>query len=151
MSPYLVAGAAVALIASQRDCTFRSMIRRFRPLGALLALLALTAFLGEGVWTSFCPPATGSHHDVAGQVASGAEHHGADHGAAEAPAEPDRTHDGSHCPLGMAAGASCTAASLPAIAVSIEPPLAVEDGGAFVIDTTHDRLLTPTHFRPPRA
>jgi hypothetical protein len=139
------------LIGKARGCIFLTMIRRFRPLGVLLALLALSAFVGEGVWNSMCPPATGSHHEAAMHAPSGGEHHGSHQGPSEAPVDPDRSHDDAHCPLGMAAGASCTAASLPAMAVSLEQSLAVEAGGAFVIDTTHDRLLTATHFRPPRA
>jgi hypothetical protein len=148
---YLVAGALLTLIGKARGRTFLTMIRRFRPLGALLALLALSAFVGEGVWNSMCPPVPGSDHEAATHAASGGEHHGSQHGSSEAPADPDRSHDDSHCPLGMAAGASCTAASLPAMAVSLESPPAVVAGGAFVIDTTRDRLPTATHFRPPRA
>ena len=120
------------------------MNRRLRLLGALVALLAFSAYFAEGVWASVCMP--GMENAAAAHAMD--PHAGMDHGAPtpsdDAPA-PD-------CPLGMTVmGGSCVAVSLPST-VEVPAP-AVESSTAALAsgDDVHDSLLTASHFRPPRA
>lgn len=125
---------------------FAVMNRRLRLVGALVALLAFSAYFAEGVWASVCMPgmddAAAAHAHAMDAHAD--MNHGAPSPSDEAPA-PD-------CPLGMTSmGSSCVAVSLPS---SVEVPApAVESITAAVTsgDDIHDSLLTASHFRPPRA
>ncbi|HSK19807.1 MAG TPA: hypothetical protein VK912_11725 [Longimicrobiales bacterium] len=119
------------------------MNRRLRLLGALVALLAFSAYFAEGVWASVCMPGM----DEAAAHAMDA-HAGMNHGA-PSPSDDTPVPD---CPLGMTSmGSSCVAVSLPS---SVEVPApALESATAAVTsgDDIHDSLLTTSHFRPPRA
>ena len=119
------------------------MNRRLRLVGALVALLAFSAYFAEGVWASACMPAMDD-----GSAAHAMDTHaGMDHGAPPADDAP-----APECPLGMTLmGGSCVAVSLPA-SVDVSAP-AVESSSAALAaaDDVHDSLLTAGHFRPPRA
>lgn len=120
------------------------MNRRLRLLGALVALLAFSAYFAEGVWASVCMPGM---DDAAAAHATDA-HAGMNHGA-PSPSDDAPAPD---CPLGMTGmGSSCVAVSLPS-AVEVPAP-AVESSTAALTsaDDVHDSLLTASHFRPPRA
>ena len=123
------------------------MRRSLRVLTTLLALLTLAAYVAESaVATAFCPPDTAAEQPGA---AGGTGHagHDAGHGS-DAGSDSGQT---SHCPLGMASGSSCVAASLPAAgATAGAVPLAA--GDTFRTPTAgHDLTAGHPLFRPPRA
>jgi hypothetical protein len=124
------------------------MNRRLRVAGALLALIALSAYFAESVVAVACLP--GMDHDalVLEGAAHGSMHHDAP--ANTGPAD-DSRGDAPRCPLGMAGGGSCVALILP-VAVSVDRPGAADPETALpLIEDTHDLLLVAAHFRPPRA
>lgn len=127
------------------------MNRPVRRLAALLALLALTAYLG-GAWTSLCTDGGAAHAQVAAADA-GSHPAGHEHHAPEGPADreaPDGDHTG--CPTGMlGAGSSCVAASLPAPRLAITAGATVQAAAPLFVDLSHDRLTPAAHFRPPRV
>jgi hypothetical protein len=125
------------------------MNRRLRLVGALVALLALSAYFAEGVWASVCMP---------GMEGTSAEHAQADAHAAmghtgHASAGDSRSDsDGPDCPLGMTGmGSSCVALSLPALIESSVPAAETAAAAQAFAGNLHDSLLTAGHFRPPRA
>ena len=120
------------------------MNRRLRLAGALVALLALSAYFAEGVWASVCMPGM---DDAAAEHAPDA-HAGMNHGA---PSSPDDA-PAPDCPLGMTGmGSSCVAVSLPASVDAPAPPVESSSAALTSADDVHDSLLTAGHFRPPRA
>jgi hypothetical protein len=129
------------------------MNRRTRVLAALLALFAFSAYFGESVWASVCPPGMET------QVASGAaaldegSHAGMHHGPTPSTEDPDHPRsDAPVCPSGtMSAGSSCVAASLPVVTVTLADPALGYAVPPVFLNGTHDRLLIALHFRPPRA
>ena len=120
------------------------MNRRLRLLGALVALLAFSAYFAEGVWASVCMP--GMEDGTAAHAADA--HAGMNHGA-PSPSDDAPAPD---CPLGMTVmGGSCVAVSLPS-SVEVPAPAAESSTAALASgDDGHDSLLTASHFRPPRA
>jgi hypothetical protein len=127
------------------------MNRRVRLLGALLALVAFSAYFTESVVAAFCAPA-GDHatqHAVSHAPAAGAEHVHADETDDSDAASPGTSHE-SGCPLGMS-GTTCVAVSLPTIASSVQIlPTAGE--ADFVRDQSGTTLLLiHTLYHPPRA
>jgi hypothetical protein len=137
---------------------FGVMKSRFRFAGALVALLALSAYFAEGVWAAMCSPEMRyasiesvtsydtAHEDCAAKVAG-------------APTEPELPEPGEphgsqapKCPLGpLGVGGSCVAASLPTAAIRIAPTL--PDGAQLSLspDRARDLLLAAALFHPPRA
>jgi hypothetical protein len=138
---------------------------RIRRFGALMALVALTAFFAEGVWAAACPP----EMQLAG-VAHVAEHDGADHlrlrladpavsahahghgDADTGDAERSRS-DRPTCPLGpLGANGSCVvAASLPATTTQMAPSFPGEALLSASPEAARDLLLATALFHPPRA
>jgi hypothetical protein len=124
------------------------MRSRFRTLAALLALLAFSAYFAEGVWTSLCLPGAETHVHMAIDAA----HHGS-HAPAQDSGDPDPSRsDAPSCPLGMTGmGSSCVVASLPASTSTIAQAAPEHAEIPLFLDSTHDRLLVASLFRPPRA
>lgn len=154
------------------------MNRRLRLVGALVALLAFSAYFAEGVWAAACLPGMEDHasaHASAGMnhdspdTSSGHDSpdahqpHGASHASADAaaadaaaaletPAETPNAPDAPRCPLGMTGmGSTCVAASLPALVAAQVPALESSTVVLPAADALHDSLFTASHFRPPRA
>jgi hypothetical protein len=129
------------------------MNRRLRFLAALLALFALSAYVGESVWASTCPPGMATPATTDGDLPEPGAHAGMHHGSAPASGDADPPRpDAPPCPLGMAgAGSSCVAAPLPAAATAMAQAALAHAATPLFLDSTHDRLLVAAHFRPPRA
>jgi hypothetical protein len=129
------------------------MNRRIRFLAALLALFALSAYIGEGVWASTCPPGMETAATTDGDPPEAGAHAGMRHGPAPSSGDADPPGpDAPPCPLGMAgAGSSCVAAPLPAVATTLAHAARAHAATPLFLDSTHDRLLVAAHFRPPRA
>lgn len=132
------------------------MIRRSRTRLALLALIALSAFLTESAWAIVCPPAMEMGGSVVGVVADAGAHTGGTHHSAPAPDNsehaPSGSSDSPDCPLGMAsAGGACASGVLPAATGIARPPAAERETALLPSDHTLDLLLVAGHFRPPRA
>lgn len=126
------------------------MNRRLRLVGALVALMALSAYFAEGVWASMCMP--GMDGEAPAHAAMDA-HTGMSH-AAHAPADDSSRPDteAPDCPLGMAGmGSSCVVVLLPAPVESPVPSVETAAAGQSFADSLHDSLLAAAHFRPPRA
>jgi hypothetical protein len=128
------------------------MNQRTRVLAALLALFAFSAYFGESVWASVCPPGMETGGAPAPTTSDEGSHAGMHHGLAPSAGDPDHPGNVPVCPSGMAsAGSSCVAASLPAITTTLADPAPEYAVPGFFLDGTHDRLLIALHFRPPRA
>jgi len=114
------------------------MTRRFRLAGALVALLALSAYLAQGVQAVVCGPTVAAEaHEMPHDMHGGASD--------EAPAgAPD-------CPLGMLMSGACSIAFLPAPAapVTMYAPneVLLSDAAPVAIDL----LIAAPPFHPPRA
>jgi len=113
------------------------MNRRFRTAGALIALLAFSAYFAESVQALACGPdmAAGAHH---------AQHDG--HGDA-----PEQAPTGTDCPHDMLMSGACSIAFLPAPAAPVgmyAPHEVVLPGAAPV---AIDLLIAAPPFHPPRA
>jgi hypothetical protein len=121
------------------------MNRRLRVLGALLALLAFSAYFAEGVRAAACMPGMDDH---GAEHASVDAHAGMNHGSS---GDTDEAPDSPRCPLGMAGTGSCVAVSLPAFVDDQGP--AFESSTVLLAerDDILDSLSTAGHFRPPRA
>lgn len=127
---------------------------RFRALAALIALIALTLSVAEGVWASTCRP--GMELDTALEV----EAPSAADCVMDMPTQsdesegetPDRPMPPS-CPFAAAnpAGSCAVAASHPAASPLDLAPL--PEGALLVLsaDRTRNLLLVSAFFRPPRA
>lgn len=129
------------------------MSRRLRFYGAILSLLAFSAYSAERVWAAACDPAMGSGMDHAAlQQESPREaepmhdHAPAD---AEAPAEPGG--DVVPCPIAAGSTGSCVSLTLltdhpdskfAAPELSLTGPATAAHG---------DLLIATTLFHPPRA
>jgi hypothetical protein len=123
------------------------MTRRIRLLGALVTLVALTAYFAESVRASMCLP--GMDMDMAVAGAESNPHAGMEHGTAGDPDAP-RT-DLPECPLGMAGmGSSCVAMLIPATAATTIGASEADVAGATSIASLHDLLISAARFRPPR-
>jgi hypothetical protein len=125
------------------------MIRRFRPVVALLALLTLFAYVAEGAAALvLCSPVETESHEMAGAPAA---HEAPDHGASPSAGTHSETQHGNDCPIGMTSGGSCAVASLPSALTHVQTvPVTAEptwSAAAMELDST------PAHplFHPPRA
>jgi hypothetical protein len=129
------------------------MNRRIRFLAALLALFAFSAYFGESVWASVCPPGMETQGAPGAAASDEGSHAGMYHGPLPSTEDPEHPRsDAPVCPSGiMSAGSSCVAASLPAVTVTLADPALGYAVPPFFLDGTHDRLLIALHFRPPRA
>lgn len=122
------------------------MNQRPRSVAGLLALVAFSLFLAEGIWTAVCPPDAGD--EAVTVMASGASDEAA-------PASSDHERAGSEedpgCPLGVIAIGGCASAAM----LSAAPPTpSILDTGAppsLVVEVRSDLLLSSSLFRPPRA
>lgn len=139
------------------------MTRRFRLLSALVALLALSAFFGESVWASVCPPemvmeiegaTADSHvgHEAASAHAPSAEHD-ASASAVDSSApgsSPSSSHD-DPCPLAFAGAGSCASVTLPAESRMEDTTAGISEMQAPAGESLNDILPITSLFRPPRA
>jgi hypothetical protein len=134
------------------------MFRRSRPLVALLALLALSAFVAESAWALVCAPTMQACEagmdacvsEVAPSADSGM-HLGATHHGGTSPGDSHSApSDAPVCPMAMAAG-GCATAALPAASIVAQPEIVQHDAVLPVFDRTPDLLVVAAHFRPPRA
>jgi hypothetical protein len=130
------------------------MRSRFRTLAALLALFAFSAYFAEGVWASLCLPGAETHV----HMTTDADHHGSHagghhHAPVQSSGDSDSPRpDAPSCPLGMTGmGSSCVVASLPASTSTIAQAAPEHAEIPLFLDSTHDRLLVASLFRPPRA
>jgi hypothetical protein len=132
------------------------MIGRFRRLGALLALTALSAFYAESVWAGACPPeaehagaaaqaSDGNHHGHAGTAGM---HHPVDVPEGSRPSSPEAPD----CPMKFTgASGTCVAAPLASAGSHVHAPAEPEGSVGIVPDPARDRLCSTTLFHPPRS
>ncbi len=121
------------------------MTRRIRFLGALVTLVALTAYFAESVRASMCLPGM----DMAVAVAESNPHAGMEHGTG-GDSDAPRT-DLPECPLGMAGmGSSCVAMLIPATAATTIGASEADVAGATSTADLHELLISAAQFRPPR-
>jgi hypothetical protein len=136
------------------------MNRRIRFVAALIALVGFTAYFAESLVASACVPVDDMATSV-GAAGSAAEGHGVSHAgghhaatagttdAAERPAGSDPV--GTHCPLAMPGGSSCTiAATLPAPAASMNVLDHAYHQSTPIIERAIGLLAVNPFFRPPR-
>ncbi len=131
------------------------MRTRVRFLGALLALLAFSAYFAEGVWAAMCPPGMAPDAPAAAE-AEGKPHagHAGMHRSVPEPSDsPEHSRsDTPPCPfIAVGAGSSCVAVSLPAQGTSLQALLPTAGPVALAPGSAHDLLLASTLFHPPRA
>lgn len=133
------------------------MIRRSRTLVALLALIALSAFLAESALALVCAPTmqaceagmeacaseTGPLTDFDAHAGAGHQSTPASHDSQSAPS------DAPICPMAVAAS-GCVATALPA-GGTIEPESVQHDVVLPSVDPAPDFVIVGGHFRPPRA
>ena len=123
------------------------MNRRIRFAGAVIALVALSAYFAESVRASMCLP--GMDMGMAGEVAADA-HANMEHGPADDSQAP--SSESPQCPLGMAgAGSTCVVLLMPAMTATSLPALEADVAGAVFVDGAHDLVISATQFRPPRT
>lgn len=132
------------------------MIRRFRPLVALLALVALSAFVAESAWTLVCPPGMEMGGSAAAAVADSGAHTNGMHRPAPAPDHsghaPSDSPDSPACPLAVASACSgCVIVAFPADMAAAQTPVTEHEAVLLLLDRTPDLLVVAGHFRPPRA
>jgi hypothetical protein len=142
------------------------MKRRTRTLGALMALLAFTAYFAENVWASMCMPGAGAemtmmaHADAHEGASAGAPDRAAGHvetddGHAMAGEAAPRAPDGTPapaCPLGAGSvGSSCVALSLPGSSSAFDSRDTLSSGVNLSPPGPGEILLASALFRPPRA
>lgn len=125
------------------------MIRRFRPVVALLALFTLFAYAAEGAAALvLCTPVEAESQVMTGSP-SGHEAH--EHGAPPAAGTDSETQHGNDCPIGMTSGGSCAVASLPSALTHVHTvPVTAEptwSAAAMELDSASAHPL----FHPPRA
>ena len=126
---------------------FPSMNRRIRLIGALVTLVALSAYFAESVRASMCLPGMDMDMAVAGADAN--PHAGMNHGPSDDSNAP-RT-DMPECPLGMAGmGSSCVPMLMPATTATTTAPFEADVVGVTSVDSLHDLLISAAQFRPPR-
>ncbi len=122
------------------------MNRRSRSLPGLLALLGLSLFLAEGVWTAACPPDSG---DAA--VATVADMAVGDAAPASPAADAADSEEDSGCPLGVIAIGGCVSAAVLSSAPADIPIPDAPSGSSALTEVRPDLLLASSLFRPPRA
>lgn len=122
------------------------MNRRIRFLGAILALVALSAYFAESVRAWLCLPGMDMNTTV---EAYSDGHAGMNHTPAQ---DSEPTRGVQDCPLGMAGmGSSCTLVLLPPVTTTLRAAHVAEIGGSVFVDGLHDRLVATAQFRPPRT
>lgn len=125
----------------------RSMNCRIRRLGALVTLVALSAFFAESVRASMCLP--GMDVDMAFAGADANPHAAMNHGPADNSDAPPTDMPG--CPLGMVGtGSSCIVILIPSTSATAIPASEAHVAGATSVASLHDLLISATQFRPPR-
>jgi hypothetical protein len=127
------------------------MMRRFRSFGALVALLAFSAYFAESIWAAACPPDTGVEsgavaggHGAAGMPA----HHG---GHDPAPAEGDDDAVPLPCPFAAIGASGCVSASLGAAPVTLDAAGSAAAPSLYSNAELLDTLVATVLFHPPRA
>jgi hypothetical protein len=131
------------------------MFRRFRRLGALLALAALSTFYAESVWAATCPP------DGGDAAAHGAMHGSPDAGHAagmagmhhpmQSPEDgPRAPQEAPGCPMQFAGASGCVPAPLASAAQHERPVAEPGDAVGVAPDPARDRLCATSTFHPPR-
>jgi hypothetical protein len=126
-------------------------LSRFRFLGALLALFALSLFYVESVVASLCPPETVAEASVTESGAGKPGHSGMHHGAP--PAE-DPVPEGSHperCPMSSGMAGSCVASALPVTSTVLAASATIQTSRSITPTDAQDLLLAVPLFHPPRA
>jgi hypothetical protein len=134
-------------------------MNRARPFRAVIAALALLAFVPESVWAAACLPGMDTAFASAA-AAAGTPAHPAGHGdAAPATGDAGPTRSGEHddpahhgggtCPF--TAGSGCVAASLPSSGAVLGTVFPGSPSAPLVPRTGHERLLVTILFHPPRA
>lgn len=123
------------------------MIRRLRVLSGLLAVVAMSLSLGEGLWAATCAP---MDPGVRVEALDSGENAPAD--CAPSHHEDGDEDRGTQCPFaGFATFGACVSAAVqspPLESVPIPP----ESSQISVADRSRsDRLLASSLFRPPRA
>lgn len=127
------------------------MRNRVRLWTALLALLALSLSVVEGVWASTCMVDGGAPHPSAHEQASG-PHAAHSHDQSSAPADGERSpSDSPACPFATAMTGGCVVVSLPGERTEV-PALAAADHFSVpsLSDRAVDLLLASPLFRPPQ-
>jgi hypothetical protein len=124
------------------------MIRRFRFLAALLALVAFSAYFAEGVVAAACAPGSPQHAEIATDTPHGTAGHSHGAPAHEAPAESPHQ---SQCPFGMGGSMTCVAAPLPGTAIAVQPSPASNEGTFIPQQVSIALLLVHPLYQPPRA
>ena len=128
------------------------MRRRTRIFSGLIALVALTFSLAEGVWASTCAPDMDMSHAemTMAEPAEGATGH-------DCLTDPqhDESPAGEHtpqCPFGPATStqACAAAASMPARILIIGPPSPEEAAQSQTVDTGPRLLRVISIFHPPK-
>jgi hypothetical protein len=124
-------------------------MNRARPFRALIASLALLAFVPESVWAAACLPGMGTAHEQ--PAGHGAAAHAPDGAGHPHPAERDDSphHGEGTCPF--TAGSGCTAASLPSSGAALSSALSAAPSAPVLPGTGQDRLIVTFLFHPPRA
>lgn len=135
---------------------FIAMKLRLRYFGAVLALVALTAYFAEGLWASMCPPEMpmAGVEEVVGeeepQPACPMEMGLASSDTSEPVEQPGP--QAPTCPLGpLGVSGSCVAASLPATTTQMAPSLPEDAQLSLPPDSARDLLLATPFFHPPKA
>ena len=117
------------------------MNRRFRILGALLALSALSASYAEGVWASSTCAAMGPM-DMEGMGSMAMDE-------ATAPVDPS-SGPAPDCPL-LAVTGGCTAVSFPAAEPTVGFASPVPAAPTAALSVSPELLLATSLLRPPKA
>lgn len=125
-------------------------IRRLRVPAAILALLATSLFIGEGLWATTCAPGASDGHATAWAPVDA----GAPEGSDSAPTDGDETDPdgGSECPFtGVVTSAGCVSAALGTGSVELLPDAPRMTDPVASVASHLDLLLETSLLRPPRA
>jgi hypothetical protein len=126
------------------------MKSRFRLLAALLALLAFSATMAEGLWASTCASMDGMG---AREIDAGVLHSGHSAPSGHLQAQPPTDHRPTPdpgCPLMPVIGA-CAALFSPATTVAVSFAVTIRGSDLAAPDPVPDLLLVSSLLRPPRA
>lgn len=130
--------------------------KRFRSLAALLALFAFSAYVGETLYASMCPPEMDMGTDVEQTAPSGED---SEECPMETTASSDTSPDDSEdrdtetppCPLVAAGASGCVVVSLPAASSAGLQPSPEGVLRALARDQVRDLLIVAPIFHPPIA
>jgi hypothetical protein len=133
------------------------MSKRVRYYGAILSLVAFSAFFAESVWAATCDPDMGSTmaHGAAAASAEPAAPGGMpvhDHAAHPDPAPAGNGgDDAASCPLVMAGAGGCVSSTLGAAAGTVRFPPPQSHLTRLGAVAHAELLVALTLFHPPRA